>query len=57
MKRTPNRVDIHLVVPKPLAAAIDKWRLDHQHLGSRPDAIRKILQLTLIDNATGKKAA
>jgi len=57
MKRTPNHLDIHLVVPKPLAAAIDKWRLDHQHLGSRPDAIRKILLLTLIDNATGKKAA
>jgi hypothetical protein len=56
MKAINQKRHIHIVVPPVLAEAIDQWRLKTQHLGSRPDAIRKILERVLLD-AKGKAVA
>jgi len=47
----------HLILPPPLAQAVDEWRLKNQRLGTRPEAIREILERALGTTTKAKTAA
>jgi hypothetical protein len=57
MKPAKEKLHVHLVVPPVLAAALDQWRAEHQHFGTRQDAIRRILERVVLSNVKGKAAA
>jgi hypothetical protein len=56
MKRK-DKAAIHLILEKPLATALDEWRLKKRYFGSRQGAIRTILARALLGAAKGKAAA
>jgi hypothetical protein len=58
MKRKQDKAaNIHLILEKPLATALDEWRLRKRYFGSRQGAIRTILARALLNNTKGKSAA
>ncbi len=57
MKRKQDKAAIHLILEKPLATALDEWRLRKRYFGSRQGAIRTILARALLNNTKAKSAA